>query len=257
MKNDLKKMPQHIWFFNTVGKAVHNAITLFYHLPIEERTIQNLKEQLKIAWRSEAMFNKKPPLGKWGGFKTIEEERTYYSEALQMLQIFFKMYEPDLKIISLPTNNLRNSIDDYNKLITKLNDSCDISGKFDLVLEDVDGSLHIIDFKTGKKEDVNNFQLRFYKVLAEEKFKLPVKKATFYYLRTGKKVEFDLTLEDSSKIKEEILSKINDIKNTKKFESKPSKLCKFCLFITFCPANQEVREIIKDVKDDYPEDLPF
>ena len=34
---------------------------------------RDLKDQLKNAWKSEAMPKKLPPLGKWGGFKTLEE----------------------------------------------------------------------------------------------------------------------------------------------------------------------------------------
>jgi hypothetical protein len=34
MKAKLKQMPENIYSFHTLGKAVHNAITLFYHLPL-------------------------------------------------------------------------------------------------------------------------------------------------------------------------------------------------------------------------------
>ena len=37
MKNNLKKLPINIFNFNTLGKAVHNAITLYYHLHLVER----------------------------------------------------------------------------------------------------------------------------------------------------------------------------------------------------------------------------
>jgi PD-(D/E)XK nuclease superfamily len=81
LKNKLKTIPENIWKFQTVGKAVHNAITLFYYLPLDERICDNLLRQLKTTWESEVMRNKKPPLGKWGGFKTVEEERESYKEA--------------------------------------------------------------------------------------------------------------------------------------------------------------------------------
>src|SRR3954466_13361965 len=71
------------------------------------------------------------------------------------------------------------------------NDNYDISGKFYLIIKAGD-RLHIIDFKTSKKEESDFFQLRFYKVLAEEKFKIPVEKVSFYYLRTGIKTDFGL-----------------------------------------------------------------
>ena len=258
MKNKLNKYPENIWPFNTLGKAVHNAITFFYHLPENQRTEENLKEQLKKTWESEAMWNKKPPLGKWGGFESLEEEREYYKNAILMLKNFLKIAEiaPDFKY--LPTDNLKKSIDDYINLITPINKDYDISGKFDLIVQQ-GNALHIIDFKTGKNEEgADDFQLRFYKLLAEENFKKPVKKTSFYFLRSGSIKESESKKEDSKKIKEEILNKIKEIKETKDFIPQPSGLCKFCIFKTFCPKKGEVSQGVKDVKkEDYPSDLPF
>lgn len=257
MKNKLKKQPHNIWSFHTLGKAVHNAITLFYHLPPKQRTKEQLKQHLKETWCSEIMWNKKPPLGKWGGFEDLEEERETYRQALLMLKNLFEIAETEPEIEYLPTQDFRRSIEDYHNLITSLSEDYDISGKFDLIVRDKNDTLHIIDFKTGKKEDDNHFQLRFYKALAEGNFQKPVRKASFYFLRTGNKRKFDLE-EETGKIKEEILEKIKAIKTTENFKPKPSKLCKFCLFKSFCPEKTKAGEIIKDVQGkDFSDDLPF
>ena len=258
MKSKLNKYPENIFPFNTLGRAIHDAITLFYHLPENQRTEANLKQQLKKTWASEAMWNKKPPLGKWGGFESIEEEREYYKEAILMLKNFLKIAEISPSLKYLPTENLKKSIDDYINLITPISKDYDISGKFDLILNE-EGSLHIIDFKTGKNEEgVDDFQLRFYKLLAEEKFKKPVKKTSFYFLRSGIIKESQSKKEDSEKIKKEILNKIKEIKETKDFIPQPSGLCKFCIFKNFCPKKEEVFQVIKKAKkEDYPDDLPF
>ena len=235
MKNELRNQPENIWKFYTLGKAVHDAITLFYYSPPSQRTEKQLKEHLKETWRSEVMWNIKPPLGKWGGFSSIEEERETYREALLMLKNFFKMaaIEPEIKY--LPTDDFRQSINDYHDLIKPLSQDFDISGKFDLIIKNKDDSLHIIDFKTGKREGNDDFQLKFYKILAEENFKKPVKKISFYFLKTGNKKESDLKKGETEIIKKEILKKINQIETADNFEPKPSGLCQFCLFKKFCP----------------------
>jgi len=192
MKGNLKKMPENIWFFNTVGKAVHNAITLFYYLPIEDRNQKNLKNCLKNSWLSEAKWSQKMPLGEMGGFKTIEDERENYRQALFMLENFLAMAEVNPEIEFLPTNNFKRSISDFKNFITNINEDFDISGKFDLLTKNPDGSLNIIDFKTAKRQEDENFQLKFYKLLAELKLKKPVVSASFYYLRRGEKKDFDL-----------------------------------------------------------------
>lgn len=257
MKNELKKYPDNIWSFYTLGKAVHNAITLFYYSPPKERTEQQLKENLKETWRSEVKWNKKPPLGEWGGFETIEEERESYGQALSILKNFLRIAEIDPQIEYLPTKDFKRSIDDYHDLINPLSESFSISGKFDLVVKNPEGYLEIIDFKTGKKND-NYFQLKFYKLLAEIKFKKQVSKASFYFLRSGDIEEFDLDKQGTGEIKDEVIEKINQILLAKEFEPRPSRLCKFCLFKTFCPEKEKVNEIIKDIrKEDYTDDLPF
>ena len=47
MKAKLRREPENIWPFQTIGKAVHDAITLFFYLPEDKKTANNLKEQLK------------------------------------------------------------------------------------------------------------------------------------------------------------------------------------------------------------------
>ncbi len=257
MKSKLRKDPANIFAFNTLGRAVHDALTLFFHLEKTEQNLKNLKNQLKLSWRSEAMPHKLPPLGAWGGFTDIEEERRYYQDALNMLINFYKNFDLSLKVYYLPTKDLLRSIEDYKKLIKPISLDSDISGKFDLIVEADDG-LEVVDFKTGKNEEQDNFQLRFYKLLAELNFNKFIKKASFYYLKTGNIKEFDLETENKTEeIKEEILDKIAKIKTAQEFEARPSKLCKYCLFKNFCPAKNEVREFIKQPEDNEVEDLPF
>ena len=100
--------------------------------------------------------------------------------------------------------------------------------------------------------------MRFYKVLAEERFKIPVDNVSFYYLRTGAKADFDISGMDIEDIKREIIRRIEAIMATTTFAARPSKLCKYCLFKSVCPAKTEVQKILKDdTMDDVPDDLPF
>jgi putative RecB family exonuclease len=258
MKYKLQKMPEFIWKFHTLGKAVHNAITFFYYLKPEERTKKNLPVQLKKTWVSEAMPNKKMPLGEWGGFKSLEEEREAYREALKMLKNFYQLAEIEPEIKYLPTKDFANSIEDYKDLITPLSEDFSISGKFDLVIRSSPDALQVIDFKTSKSEEADEFQLEFYKALAEERFEERVEKASLYFLRTANQKDFAFKDVSTAVIKDEIMSRINRILSEREFEPKPSKLCKFCLFQTFCPAKEKVKEMVETTKgEDFSDDLPF
>jgi len=255
-KYNLQRQPENIWNFQTVGKAVHNAITLFYYLPEEERTEENLLEGLKQTWRSEIAWGKKPPLGKVGGFNSIEEERKIYREALEMLKNLFRMLEPKIQIEYLPTADFPNSIEDYKNLIISLNNEFDLSGKLDLVTKDKDGSLQIIDFKTGREGKGSDFQLRFYKILAEKNFQKPVTKGSFYFLKSKTEKEHNLEDQDSEEIENEILERIESIKQTVTFEVQPSALCQFCLFRNFCSEGGRKTTGSRE-EIEAPPDLPF
>ena len=137
-----------------------------------------------------------------------------------------------------------------------MSESIDISGKFDLITKNDDGSLNIVDFKTGKKEDNDQFQLKFYQLLAEEKFEKPVKKASFYFLKSGRIKDFDLN-DAKDEFKADLLGKIEKIKGNEDFITKPGKLCRFCLFKDFCPEKEKVRKINKKPEVEYSDELPF
>ena len=258
MKTKLKQMPENIYPFHTLGKAVHNAITLYYYLPLSQRTEENLLKKLEEAWISEARWNKKPPLLQWGGFESVEEERGVYAEAIKMLRNFLKMADENPSIHYLPIEDFRRSIKDYQDLIVSLNDDYNISGKFDLITQSDDGSLHIIDFKTAKKEETDPFQLDFYQLLAELNFNKPVKRASFYFLKLRKKKSFDVK-KKAEEIKDGVLKRIEKIKKTKEWQPKPSRLCQYCIFTSFCPAKKKAEELTKKVDEEelYSNDLPF
>ncbi len=236
-----------------MGSAVHNAITLFYHLPPAQQNKESLIKGLEQTWRN---FDIAPeidtlPLGKVGGFKTKEQERAAYRETQKMLKNFYNMRQADWNIHYLPTPSFARSIEDYKNLIVPLNKDYDISGKFDLVVKEESG-LHIIDFKTGKSEENSNFQLRFYKLLAAKNFNQPVTKASFYYLKFERKREVDMTKHSQKSIEKEILEKIENIVTTREFEPHPTNRCDFCLFRKTCSRN-----IDSQPETSAPEDLPF
>lgn len=220
--------------YKTLGQAVHGAITLFYHLPVQNRTFENLKECLEKAWFSEIELDKKPPLAEAGGFKNLEHERKVYADALRMLKNFFNLgdFNPDL--FYLPTKTIKDSFDDYERLITPFEGDFFVSGKFDRIDKLGDETLKIIDFKTGRKNQ-DRFQLDFYKLLAELNFGLKVKTLCFYYLDKGKIEEFNVLDIEKEKIKEKVLEKIKTIENTREFPPIPGTLCNHCDFKEICP----------------------
>ncbi|MBL7156461.1 MAG: PD-(D/E)XK nuclease family protein [Candidatus Pacebacteria bacterium] len=221
--------------YKTKGSAIHGALTLFYNLKPEERNLNNLKDSLRNAWFSDTDVKKEPPLAEAGGFENIEHERKVYWESLKMLEKFFNMGDIEPPLFYMPTKNIKYSFCDYEEMIQPINDSFSISGKFDRIDKLKDGSLRIIDFKTGNKSK-NKAQLDFYKILAEMNFEIPVSLVSFYYLKTAEIVDFPISNHSASeKIKKQVIEKLEKIKNTKEFEPNPTRLCDYCDFKPVCP----------------------
>lgn len=204
------------------------------------------------------MRRKNPPLGKYGGFESLDHERAKYKEALGLLENFYKIGEITPDLFYLPTDDLDNSINDYfDWAIPLANTNFNLSGKIDRIDELNNGNLKVVDFKTGSASD-SNFQLKLYKFLAERRFGKTVEKASFYYLKDARVEDFELLSQDTNKIGQEIIAKIEEILAEKKFEPMVSRLCKFCDFFEICPANTEALKVIKKLpEEEYSDDLPF
>jgi len=220
--------------YKTKGSAVHGAITLFYYLPVQARTFDNLKKCLKQAWFSEIDPEKEPPLAEVGGFKDINHERETYLDSLKLLSNFFKIEKKKPSLFYTPIKNIRYSFEDYEKMIKPIDSQHSISGKFDRIDKIENNGLEIIDFKTGKTRNGIS-QLEFYKLLAELNFNKKISKVSYYYLNDKKIKSFDVSQVDNNKIKNKILEKINIIEKTEKFSPSPSRLCNHCDFKEICP----------------------
>ena len=229
--------------YNVRGQAVHNAITLFYHLAEQKRTFNKLKKCLSQCWFSEINPQKKMPLEEMGGFKNLQHERRTYAESLKLLKNFFYMEEQNPDLFYIPTNKIKDSFCDYEQMIKSIGEKHYISGKFDRIDKLADNTLRIVDFKTSKKES-DQFQLIFYKLLAELNFNLPVRLVSFYYLNKKEMVDFEVSHIDKNIIKREVAEKIGKIEETKSFLPCLNGLCHHCDFFEICPA----RKIINSKK---------
>ena len=241
--------------YKTKGNAVHGAITLFYHLPKKKRTFEGIKKCLEKAWFSEADATKAPPLGKLGGFLDLEHERRVYGDSLRQLNNLLKI-EKNPSLFYMPTENIWESFSDYEEMIKPLDEGVMISGKFDRIDRLEDGSLRIIDFKTGK-ENGSFFQLEFYKILTEMNFSDKVSQVSFYYLDSGKVKNFDADKIDSSEIKNRILEKIDVVNKTEKFFPTQTRLCDHCDFQEICPAFAKTSSFAKSSADKLAEKAYF
>ena len=112
-----------------------------------------------------------------------------------------------------------------------------IRGTIDRVDRLSDGTLEIIDYKTGQGKDKLEFkdkrQLVLYQIFLEDFLQEKVSKLTYYYLEAGEKLSFVANAKEIEKVKIGIREEIAAIKE-RNFIPKPSTLCKFCDFNQIC-----------------------
>ena len=114
-----------------------------------------------------------------------------------------------------------------------------IKGYIDRIDLLADGTVEVVDYKTGKPKDrfsaQNSIQLDIYALACREVFSLKPSLLSFYYLTTNEKVSIERSEEELVKTKilvDEVIEKI------KKgfFEPKVAHHCKWCGYRILCPA---------------------
>lgn len=146
----------------TLGSTVHDALKWYLEKPTPPSRKATI-DQFRNYWRKYRL--------KRGGFTSIEEEASFGIRGMKMVNNFLdnaKNLEKSAPFITFPKYNLVENII--------------MIGNFDFVGECIDGTLHIVDFKTGAKDQEGALQLYIYAILAEICFGKKVSKASFWYL---------------------------------------------------------------------------
>ena len=216
-----------------MGNCVHDSLVLFFKMPLKDRTWQTMSAILKKVWQG--------PRGKLWGFNSVEEERKCYQEAMDMLKWFVKNENLNPSIFALPVSPPGKSFDDYKKI--SFTEDLELGGKIDRVDITPEGSLEIIDYKTGKEKN-GTLQLMAYVFLAEGLFDKPVGKASYLYLKSG---HWEPVIPDESlrqQTRKEILEIVDRIGMETEWNPNISKLCAYCDYIDFCPVKEEVKKYV-------------
>lgn len=146
----------------TLGSLVHDAIKWY----LQTNRVAS-KDAVIKKFRNHWLKYR----GKKGGFKSIEEEALFGKKGLAMLDNFF--------------NNLDSigpNLPEYNFLKYLIGENIVLNGKVDFIETLPDGSLHVMDFKTGTKDEEDSLQLHIYAILTEGNLQQPVSKLSFWYL---------------------------------------------------------------------------
>lgn len=204
------------------GDIIHRSMQEFYKRVIAG---EKVSEQLLLAiydeqWRSKGFMS-----------KSYEEEMKKHGELL-LSEYFKKGYDGKTKTIA---------VEQAFKI--KITPDITLGGKIDRVDRRADGTLEIIDYKTGaapkKRDPQEDFQLSIYALAASDKgvYDTAADKmlVSFYFFEGQERVSGTRTKEQLEGVKEEIIAAANEI-NKSEFLPTPGMYCAFCEFRLLCEA---------------------
>jgi len=167
------------------------------------------------------------------GYASKEEREKYQIKGRESLKKFFAAYSAAPRDTEVLFLEKRFSF----KVGTDV-----IKGAIDRVDKLSDGTLEIVDYKTGKNKTKLEFkdkrQLILYQLFLEEFLGVKVSLLSYYYLESGTKISFTATDKDITKLRLSVAEEIAAIKS-RDFTPTPSPMCAFCDFNSIC----EFREV--------------
>ncbi len=199
-----------------LGQAVHEVIESLSVLPKDKRFDVPLIKLYDEVWKKVS--------GKKGGFTDLQTELKYRERGEEMLNRVTKNPGPIIKqAVKIKMDLPYFWLSEEENII--------LCGKIDWLeyIAKSDG-VHIIDFKTGKKdEDVNSLQLPIYLLLVDNCQKRKVEKASYWYLERNNELT-ECKLPDIEKASKDILDIARKIKLTKSLQkySCPNNGCMHC-----------------------------
>jgi DNA helicase-2/ATP-dependent DNA helicase PcrA len=117
-----------------------------------------------------------------------------------------------------------------------------IKGRIDRV-DEVDGGVEIIDYKTGSPRRTLEFddkqQLLLYQVATEEALHLKPVQLTYHYVTDHSELSFLGTPNEVATLKENILDTVNRMKKNR-FEPTPGRWCQHCDFRDICEFREPI-----------------
>lgn len=212
------------------GTYIHKVLKWFYQKDPHFPTLDSLLKYYRDYWP------KKTEGFEW---KNPEEEKSYFQEGLRMLEEFYnKNIHHKTSILDLETR-FEVVIDENSN---KPNGKHILTGVIDRIDKLPDGTIEIIDYKTGKRMPSQkaldeNDQLSLYAIGLKNRWpriKIENLRLSLYFLKFNEKINTQRTEKSLQESQNKIIDLIHQIEKSE-FEPRSSILCGWCGYRNICP----------------------
>ena len=224
--NYLLKIPQPPNGAASFGSSLHNTLNEFYKLVDQSKQaslFEDYDEDLSLN-RLLTIYE-----DKWisVGYESREHHDTLKKRGGEILEKFYGHFKDEITRIEFLEKGFKLKMGKYT-----------ITGRIDRADKLPDGTLEVIDYKSGKsksQKDVDkDQQLAIYALATKECFDQPASKLTLYFLDEDLKVTTEPNADMLEKIRDGIVETADKI-NESDFAPTPSKfVCGFCPYNRIC-----------------------
>lgn len=213
----------------TLGTLVHSVLEDLYDLPAAERTVEAATASLEPTWS--AMRAASP------GLESLHEspgaEGAWLEEAAGRVVTYFSLENPQRLEPAAREEFVEWQLPD-GPLLRGVIDRVDVAP---------DGSIRVVDYKTGKSPAPQygaqaKFQMRFYALLVERLRGRRASVLQLLYLKDGASVVLHPTEDDIASIERDVRSLWDEIvsaAHSSTWRTRRSALCGWCSFQALCP----------------------
>jgi len=204
----------------TMGNHVHATLKDLLKLwPPERRTMQAAEALLRKNWRRYRT-----------GFRNKEDEGRWAEKALSQLRAFMKNHDLSAQPLMLE-----------EPVETEITPGLILRGRVDRVDRESDGSLHIIDYKTGNMpSEMDWSQLELHALAISRCSPFPVRRLSYLYLGPSTIESVGLPTGRLEEICWELLGVARQVRRERRYRAKSGPWCKGCDFMSICPRGADV-----------------
>jgi putative RecB family exonuclease len=216
----LEKRRPRLRLQDTAGTLVHNVLCDFFaKTPAAQRSGEHLL----------AMFDER-----WSGlsprYRRIPAVEPLRRRARAQVERFAR--EADLKATPLLIEA---------QFRTELAPGVLLIGRVDRVDEEPDGSLSVLDYKTGEPPDeVHPRQLYLYALMIEAQLQRKVSRGSFWYLDEGRQVGINLDEAGKARAAADARRVAEELSAAQEFPPNIGRRCGYCPYLSVCEYKEEI-----------------
>jgi len=206
---------------DTAGSLVHRVLCDFFSTaPPEERSGERLVDMFEEGWQALSPR-----------YRRMEGVDQLRASSIEQLKLFAERHELSAQPFM---------VEPYSQV--EVASEVTLFGRVDRIDEEPDGSLHVIDYKTGSQPDeIDAGQLHLYAIMAEESLGKPVTRISFWHLDDGSVWTANLTDEDKLRARSGLLAAVARMGSVSEFPANVGRHCAHCPYLYACAQREEIQ----------------